>query len=226
MHLDFKNVLDLSYVVDEDSPRELPIDPAKIYDQATLEKNGYFESRVDMSGHYSTHMDAPCLMYPGGLTIAEIPKEKLTGHTVLMDFSETKKLKDAVTAEDVKTWIAENGEISPGSIVFMRTGMDRFVYQDNFNREWIGFNEDAAELLVEKRIKVIGTDACSIDSVAGHPPLHDGLPPAHLVFLGTGIPHVENLRNLSQLPTHFYVVIAPLKLARSSGAPTRVFAFV
>ena len=62
MHLDFKNVLDLSYVVDEDSPRELPIDPAKIYDQATLEKDGYFESRVDMSGHYSTHMDAPCLM--------------------------------------------------------------------------------------------------------------------------------------------------------------------
>ena len=46
-----ENVLDLSYVVDENSPRELPIDPVKIYDQATLEKDGYFESRVDMSGH-------------------------------------------------------------------------------------------------------------------------------------------------------------------------------
>ena len=73
MHLDFQNVLDLSYVVDENSPCELPIDPAKIYDQATLEKDGYFESRIDTSGHYSTHMDAPCLMYPGGATIAEIP---------------------------------------------------------------------------------------------------------------------------------------------------------
>ena len=79
---------------------------------------------------------------------------------------------------------------------------------------------------LKKELKVIGTDACSIDAVAGHPPLHDGLPPAHLVFLGAGIPHVEDLCNLSQLPTHFYVVIAPLKLARSSGAPTRVFAFV
>ncbi len=226
MRLDFQNVLDLSYVVDEKSPCELPIDPAKIYDQATLEEDGYFESRIDTSGHYSTHMDAPCLMYPGGATIAEIPKEKLTGHAVLMDFSAIKKPNDAVTAADVKAWIAENGEIPAGSIVFMRTGMDRFVYQDNFNREWIGFSEDAAEFLVEKGIKVIGTDACSIDSVAGHPPLHDGLPPAHLVFLGAGIPHVEDLCNLSQLPTHFYVVIAPLKLARSSGAPTRVFAFV
>ena len=139
MHLDFQNVLDLSYVVDENSPCELPIDPAKIYDQATLEKDGYFESRIDTSGHYSTHMDAPCLMYPGGATIAEIPKEKLTGHAVLMDFSAIKKPNDAVTAEDIKAWITENGEISEGSIVFIRTGMDRFVYQDNFNREWIGF---------------------------------------------------------------------------------------
>lgn len=226
MHLDFHDVVDLSYVVDENSPRELPIDPVRIYDQATLEADGYFESRVDMSGHCSTHIDAPCLMYPDGVTVAEIPKDKLTGHTVLMDFSAVKSPKDAVTAEDVRAWLAENGDIPRDSIVFMRTGMDRFVYQESFNREWIGFSEDAAELLVEKRIKVIGTDACSIDSVAGHPPLHDGLPPAHLVFLGAGIPHVEDLCNLSQLPTHFYVVIAPLKLARSSGAPARVFAFV
>ena len=226
MKLEFQNVIDLSYVVDENSPRELPIDPVRIYDQATLEKDGYFESRVDMSGHCSTHIDTPCLMYPDGYTVAEIPKEKLTGHAVLMDFSATKKPKDAVTAIDVEDWVNVNGEIPRDSIVFMRTGMDRYVYQENFNQEWIGFSEDAAELLVQKGIKVIGTDACSIDSVAGHPPLHDGLPPAHLVFLGAGIPHVEDLRNLSKLPTHFYAVIAPLKLARSSGAPTRVFAFV
>lgn len=226
MKLEFQNILDLSYVVDENSPRELPIDPVKIYDQATLEEDGYFESRVDMSGHCSTHIDTPCLMYPDGYTVAEIPKEKLTGHALLMDFSADKKPNDAVTAADIQDWITENGEIPAAHIVFMRTGMDKFVYQDSFNREWIGFSEDAAELLVEKGIKVIGTDACSIDSMAGHPPLYDGLPPAHLVFLGAGIPHVEDLCNLSQLPTHFYVVIAPLKLARSSGAPTRVLAFV
>lgn len=226
MTIAFQNVLDLSYIVDENSPRELPIDPVHIYDQATLEEDGYFESRVDMSGHCSTHIDTPCLMYPDGFTVAEIPQEKLYGSAILMDFSTVKKPKDSVTAADIQDWIVKNGDIPKDSIVFMRTGMDRYVYQDNFNREWIGFSEDAAELLVEKGIKVIGTDACSIDAVAGHPPLHEGLPPAHLVFLGAGIPHVEDLCNLSQLPTHFQVVIAPLKLARSSGAPTRVFAFL
>ena len=143
-----------------------------------------------------------------------------------MDLSETKNPTDAVTAKDVEAWMAANGEIPSESIVFMRTGMDKHAYQEIFNREWIGFSEDAAELLVEKGVKVIGTDACSIDSMAGHPPQHDGLPPAHLVFLGAGVPQVEDLCNLSQLPTHFYAVVAPMKLARSSGAPTRVLAFV
>ena len=222
MQINFQEVIDLSYPVDEDSPRELPIHPARIYDTATMEKDGYFESRVDLSGHYSTHIDVPCLMYADGYTIAEIPQDKLTGHAVLMDFSAAKQPEDAVTAGDIESWIAKNGDISPDGIVFMRTGMDRYAFQDIFNRKWIGFSGDAAELLIEKGIKVVGTDACSIDAMSGHQTEEF---PAHRTFLGAGIPQVEDLCNLSLAPTHFYVVIAPLKLVRSSGAPTRVFAF-
>ena len=93
MQINFQEVIDLSYPVDENSPRELPIRPARIYDTATMEEDGYFESRVDLSGHYSTHIDVPCLMYADGYTIAEIPQEKLTGCAVLMDFSATKHRK-------------------------------------------------------------------------------------------------------------------------------------
>ena len=226
MQISYQKVIDLSYTIDENSPRELPIDPVKIYDTATIEADGYFESRVDLSGHCATHIDVPCLMYADGYTVAEIPQDKLTGPAVLMDLSDTKQPEEAVTAADIEAWIGKHGDIPADSILFMRTGMDRYAYQEIFNRRWIGFSEDAAKLLLEKRIKVIGTDACSIDSMDGHPPRHDGLPPAHLVFLGAGIPQVEDLRNLSQLPTHLYVTIAPMKLARSSGAPTRVFAFI
>ena len=88
------------------------------------------------------------------------------------------------------------------------------------------FSLSFADFLTKKGIKTIGTDACSIDSLAGHELAPAVLPPAHLVFLGAGIPQVEDLRNLSQLPRNFFVTIAPLKLARSSGAPARVFAFV
>ena len=125
MQINFQKVIDLSYTVDENSPRELPIDPVQIYDTATIDKDGYFESRVDLSGHCATHIDAPCLMYAEGFTVAEIPQEKLTGSAVLIDLSDVKQPGDAVTAEDIEKWIAENGDIPPDSIVFMRTGMDR-----------------------------------------------------------------------------------------------------
>jgi len=226
MQIVFEKIIDLSYNVDENSPRELPIDPVKIYDTATIEADGYFESRVDLSGHCATHIDVPCLMYADGFTVAEIPQEKLFGNTVLIDLSDSKCPGDAVTATDLANWISDNGEIQAGDIVFLRTGMDQRVDQSNFNQKWIGFSEDGAQFLTEKGIKTVGTDACSIDSLAGHEFAPAVLPPAHLVFLGAGIPQVEDLKNLSLLPQQFYVTIAPLKLARSSGAPTRVFAFV
>ena len=226
MKIIFEKMIDLSYSVDENSPRELPIEPVNIYDTATIETDGYFESRVDLSGHCSTHIDAPCLMYTDGFTVADIPTNKLFGQAVLIDLSGSKKPGDAVTAQDLEKWEQANIEIKVGDIIFLRTGMDQRVGQDVFNRKWIGFSQDGADFLTKKGIKTIGTDACSIDSLAGHELAPTVLPPAHLVFLGAGIPQVEDLRNLSQLPRNFFVTIAPLKLARSSGAPARVFAFV
>ena len=90
MKIDFEKIIYLSYNVDENSPRELPIDPVRIYDTATIEADGYFESRVDLSGHCATHIDVPCLMYADGFTVAEIPQEKLFGNTVLIDLSDSK----------------------------------------------------------------------------------------------------------------------------------------
>ena len=87
--ISFDKIVDLSYNVDENSPRELPIDPVNIYHTATIEKDGYFESRVDLSGHCSTHIDVPCLMYKNGFTVADIPIEKLFGRSVLIDLSDS-----------------------------------------------------------------------------------------------------------------------------------------
>ena len=140
--ISFDKIIDLSYNVDENSPRELPIDPVNIYHTATLEKDGYFESRVDLSGHCSTHIEAPCLMYENGFTVADIPIDKLFGGSILIDLSENNKPGDAVTAEDLQKWEQNNIEIKTNDIVFLRTGMDERVNQDIFNRKWIGFDID------------------------------------------------------------------------------------
>jgi len=222
MQLNFDNTIDLSYPIDENSPCELPIEPARIYDTATMEKDGYFESRVDISGHYSTHTDTPSLMYADGFTIDQIPLEKLSGMVILIDFSRSKKPGDEISKEEIEDWIAQNGDIPEGSIVFLYTGMQYLAYQPIFNRNWIGLSGEAAQFLCDKKVKIIGTDSPSIDSKRGH----DIEFPAHHTFLANGVPIVEDLCNLDKLPISFYSVIAPMKICKSSGAPTRVFAFV
>ena len=217
----FERIIDLSYPVDEDSPREAPIGPAKIYDTATMEKDGYFESRVDVSGHYSTHIDAPALMYADGAVVADLEIGRLMGKAVLMDFSDSQP-GDEIHREQLEEWIRKHGDVK-GMIVFIFTGMQYLAGQPIFMEKWIGLDTEASEFLASKGIKAVGSDSPNIDAVSGK----DIEFPAHHTFLKNGIPNVENLRNLDQLPTYgFFTIIAPMKLKKSSGAPARVFALV
>jgi len=221
MRIDFEDIIDLSYPVDEDSPREGPIGPAKIYDTATMEADGYFESRIDVSGHYSTHLDAPALMYADGAVVADIPIQRLMGEAVCMDFSHLRP-GDEITKKLLENWIQENGGVKD-KIVVLFTGMQNIVDKPEFIEKWIGLTAEAAEFMVSSGIRVIASDSCNIDCVAGK----DIEFPAHHTILRHGIPNVENLRNLDKLPTSgFYVIVAPMKLDKSSGAPARVIALV
>lgn len=221
MRIDFENIIDLSYPVDEDSPREGPIGPARIYDTATMEDDGYFESRIDVSGHYSTHIDAPALMYADGAVVADLPIERLMGEAVLMDFSHLNP-GDEITKDMLENWIEENGDVKD-MIVILFTGMQSIVDKPEFIEKWIGLTGEAAEFIASRGIKVIASDSCNIDCVAGK----DIEFPAHHTILRHGIPNVENLLNLDKLPASgFYMIIAPMKLRKSSGAPARVVALV
>lgn len=221
IELRFERVIDLSYPVDEDPPRELPIDPPRIYATATIERDGYFEGRVDLSGHCSTHIDAPALMYADGKTVDQIDPWRLYGRAILMDFSFLKP-GEAIGQGTIQRWINRYGDIPEGVILFIRTGMERYVGQPIYNRKWIGLDGNAASFLCSKGIKLIGIDSPNIDCVEGVELDF----PAHHTFLKHDIPNVENLANLDGLPREFFVVVAPMKLAKSSGAPARVFAFV
>ena len=219
--LTFERIVDLSYTVDENAPREMPIGPAKLYHTATMERDGYFESRIDLSGHCSTHMDTPSLMYKDGDTIERVELWRLTGHATQIDLTHLEP-GDVITSAVLQAWEDNGGSFPRESIVFLRTGMEALVDEPIFNRNWIGLDGSGARWLVERGIKLVGTDACAIESI--HGPRDDF--PAHHTFLENGIPIVENLRNLGELPETFLVVVAPMKLTNSSGAPTRVFAFL
>ena len=198
---------------------------------------GFFYSAYTFctAEHGGTHLDSPIHFAADRPTVDEIPLESLVGPAVVIDVSEQASW-DAdylLTAADVLAWEEEHGEIPADAIVLLRTGWgarwpDRLRYLgddtpgDASDLHFPSFGEESAQLLVEERgIAVLGVDTASID----HGPSTDFL--AHRIAAAAGVPGLENVANLDQLPaTGAWVIALPMKIAGGSGAPVRIVALL
>ena len=129
-----------------------------------------------------------------------------------------------VGVTELERGIAESGvTVEPGDVVLVRTGWleSRGDAADYFADE-PGITEDAARWLAERDVAVVGADNYAVEqqsATAGFP--------AHLVLLHQhGVPLLENvvLAELAaalatQDRSTFLVVLAPLPLVGSTGAP-------
>jgi kynurenine formamidase len=184
--------------------------------------------------HGGTHLQAPLHFAEHGATTDEIPLERLVAPAVVIDMSD-----DAANDPDallgrphIEAFEAKHGSITPGTIVLVRTDWskrwsDRARYLgdatpgDVSNLHFPGIGADAAELLVERQIAAVGLDTASLD----HGPSREFA--AHRILAAAGIPGLENLDSLAQLPARGALVIAlPMKIGQGSGAPVRAIAIV
>jgi arylformamidase len=79
--------------------------------------------------------------------------------------------------------------------------------------------EAAAIHLKERRAVRVGIDSPNIDDISG------GVRPMRTTLLGAGIPVVEHLRNLDQLPGgRFTFTAVPVKIKGMGSFPVRAFA--
>jgi kynurenine formamidase len=161
--------------------------------------------------------------------------ERLIGPAVVIDVADaTQDDRDLlVGAARIEEWEAEHGRIPEGAIVLLRTGWDRFwpnprtylgddTPGDASNLHFPSFGADGARLLVEGRhVSAIGIDAASIDFGQSTDFA------AHRVVAAAGVPALENLARLDDLPPTGAIVIAlPMKIAGGSGGPVRAIALV
>src|SRR5207302_11106320 len=94
-----------------------------------------------------------------------------------------------------------------------------------------GMAEDVADLLLERRVRAVGSDtvSCGAAFVDGRP--IEGAPAPqgcwlHAKLLRAGVLLVENLRNLERLPDECLFAALPLPIRDGSGSPVRAVAFV
>ena len=199
---------------------------------------GYFYSayRYSAAEHGGTHLDAPVHFAKGHHTVDQIPLDQLMGDAIIIDVTKqcAANRDYLVSVADFQNWETQNGRISPGTIVFLRTGFGKY-YPDR--KQYLGTDErgqqavaklhfpgldpKAARWLTENRsIKAIGLDTASIDY--GQSTLFE----SHRILFDKNIPAFENVANLDQLPIKGFSVIAlPMKIKGGSGGPLRIVAF-
>lgn len=188
--------------------------------------------------HTGTHMDAPWHFGPTAegrpaKTIDQVPLEWCYGDGVLLDFRH-KKDGDIIGTADLERELARIGySIKPGDIVLiMVLGGDLYLQDPGYPGRGAGLDRDAVLWLCDRGVKVIGTDAWSLDIPLSlmareyNEGKREYLWPAHFAGREREYCHIEKLANLEQLPRPYGFKFAcfPIKIARASAAWCRAVA--
>ena len=198
---------------------------------------GYFYSayRFATAEHGGTHLDAPIHFARGADAVERIPLDRLIGPAVVVDVTDRVTPDYLVSVADLEAHEAEHGRIPDGAILIVRTGWwerwpDREAYLGTPltgqaaipDLHFPGIAPEAARWLADNRsIGALGIDTASIDF--GQSTDFQ----THVALYTAGIPGLENVANLGELPvTGSFVVALPMKIAGGSGAPVRIAAFI
>ena len=200
---------------------------------------GFAGEIVEASTHASTHLDAPWHYAPTSegetaWTIDEIPLHWFVSKAVVLDVSDL-PTGYLVTQQEIEDRLKNlNHTITPGEIVLFRTGADAVWGTEEFFSYGCGLGEEAVLYLTDRGVRVIGTDAWSLD----RPYLVIGdewatfqdpkrLWPAHFAGIKRRYSQIEKLTNLDKLPSVGSTVLCfPIKVKRGSGAWSRVVGLV
>lgn len=200
---------------------------------------GFAGELLEASTHASTHVDAPFHYAPlsegeQARTIDEIPLSWFVGPAVVVDVSEM-PAGHLLSAGEVQERLEKIGyPLSSGDIVLFRTGADEHWGTEKFFEAGCGLGKEAVLYLVERGVRLMGTDAWSLDrpypligaewKQRRDPAL---LWPAHFAGLEREYCHIEKLASLDKLPeVGATLVCFPVKVDRGSGAWVRAVGIV
>ncbi|TPW30201.1 cyclase family protein [Pararhizobium mangrovi] len=223
-------------------PPELAVDTPQIeiHKISEYDDNGpwWAWNWLKIGEHSGTHFDAPHHWitgkeYSDGYVDAIEPKNFVAPVNVIDCSKETAENQDfLLTADGVKAWESEHGEIKKGEWVVMRTDWytrngseETFLNMDENGPHSPGPSLDCIEYIMEKGAVGWGTECIGTDAglAAGmEPPF-----PAHNILHKNNRYGLASLCNLDKLPAKGAVLIAaPLKIENGTGSPCRALALV
>jgi arylformamidase len=154
-----------------------------------------------LGSHSGTHVDAPLHFLAGGSGVDELPLEALVGPALVLDL------------------VSVEGDVRAGDLHFpddverllLKTANSRLWGRDEFVAGHVAIAPDAARLLVDRGVRLVGIDYLSV-----------GSPETHRILLGAGVVALESLDLRRVDPGAYQLVALPLPLVGVDGAPARV----
>lgn len=214
-------MVDLSHNLHNDMPVYPGDTPTSLEPTATISKDGLNLSKVILSSHAGTHIDAPSHFVLNGITIDQIPAPRFVGEAVVVDVTST-HIGDPVKVDDFtkRTSGDRHWKIKADDIVLFYTGSSELWGNPIVERKYTYLSESLAEELVQRRVRAIGIDSFSVDSF-------DSVTfPVHKTILRNNLFIIESISSSLRefLGRRILLICPPLKLASADGAPCRCLA--
>lgn len=194
--------------------------------------------KIEMVANTGTYIDSPFHRYPEGKDLAALALESLANleglvvqhvgpaereleralfkDSATMSIDSPTQIERAITTADFANLNVK------GKAVLIHTGWDMRWRTDAYaNGSHPFLNAAAAEYLTGEGAALVGIDSFNIDDTTG------GGRPAHSILLAKGIPIVEHLCGLRELPdAGFRFFAIPPKVRAFGSFPVRAFALV
>ena len=165
-------------------------------------------TKIEMSAHTATHMDAMCHFVKDGIGMDEMPLEATIGpcRVIQMD------VEDQIMPADLEGLGLQKGE----RIIFKtRNTTASWDLAPTFDKNFISISEAAGQVLADAGVMTVGVDYLSIGGWE-----KDGVE-VHQVMLGAGIWVIEGLWLKEIEPGDYEMICLPLKIKGADGAPCR-----
>lgn len=171
--------------------------------------DGFTLSKLSLGAHSGTHVDAPMHFIRDGASIDRLPLEPFIGPARVIEIPDSVQSIDAAELNRHQWRNAER-------VVFRtRSSVRGWMKSPTFHRDFAYIAPDAAQLLADAGVKLVGIDYISAEKFGAPAPL------THRILLGNGIPIVEGLALETVLAGDYDLVVLPIKVAGHEGAPAR-----
>ena len=168
-------------------------------------------SRLSMSVHTGTHVDAPIHFIAGGVGVEQSPLDALVGPCRVCEVHPSGL---SIEAGDLDALNLPTGT----QRLLIKTSNSQLWARprEGFQERFVSLSAGAARWVVEHGLRLVGVDYLSVESLNAAQPI------VHHTLLRAGVVPLEGI-NLAEVAAGEYTLVClPLKLAGSDGAPARV----